>query len=328
MSRSERRGADVAVDLGTATTQVFLRGSGAVGELVVDEPTVVALDGRGRSVAVGADADAADDRSLVRSRPIGRSAVRDVDSATALLRAFLQRAGVARRSRPRVVLSVPCSASPVEQRAWQAVGREAGGGEVVLVDAPRAAALGAGVALRPLGTMVVDVGAGTTEAAVLGLGRVVAFRAIRLGLGDLDAAVQDRLRRHHGLAVGEATASAVRCTLGAAARAPSDAAAEVRGRAVATGSPATAVLEATEVHEALADGLEAVEATALACLAAVPAELARDLTHAGLYLVGGGGLLPGLAERLAAATDLPVHVPAEPWTSAARGGLRAAAVSR
>nr|MBA2625388.1 rod shape-determining protein [Acidimicrobiia bacterium] len=210
MSRSERRGADVAVDLGTATTQVFLRGSGAVGELVVDEPTVVALDGRGRSVAVGADADAADDRSLVRSRPIGRSAVRDVDSATALLRAFLQRAGVARRSRPRVVLSVPCSASPVEQRAWQAVGREAGGGEVVLVDAPRAAALGAGVALRPLGTMVVDVGAGTTEAAVLGLGRVVAFRAIRLGLGDLDAAVQDRLRRHHGLAVGEATASAVR----------------------------------------------------------------------------------------------------------------------
>jgi rod shape-determining protein MreB len=305
----------VAVDLGTASSQVHVRGRG----VVVDEPSVAALDRSGRVVAVGAPAEeAAEDPALALVRPVTRGAVHDVALAATLLRALLQRAGVRRRPRPRVLVCVPPAATEVERRALARAARDAGG-EPVLLEAVAAAALGAGAPVTsPLGTMVVDVGAGATRAAVLSMGVVVASRVERIGALDVDAAVRAWLRKSAGLEVGERTAAAV--TRAVASTTATDAeAVEVAGRGTASGAAASAVVSADEVAAAVDDALAAITATAVGCLAATPAELARDLTHRPVRLVGGGALLRDVAGRLEAATGLRVVVEEDPVTCAVRG---------
>jgi rod shape-determining protein MreB len=290
---------------------------------VVDEPSVAAVDRGGRVVAVGADAEAAaEDPALALVRPVTRGAVQDLPLATRLLRALLDRAEVRRRPRPRVLLCVPPGATEVERRALARTARDAAGTDAVLLEAVTAAALGAGAPVTsPLGTMVVDVGAGATRAAVLSLGVVVASHVERVGTLDVDAAVRSWLRRSCGLAVGERTAGAVTRALLAASASPGGAV-EVAGRSADTGAGATAVVDADEVEAAAADALAAITGTVVACLAATPAELARDLSHRGAHLVGGGALLQGVADRTAAASGLRVAAVADPLTCAVRGAAQ------
>ena len=288
----------------------------------MDEPSVAAVDRTGRVVAVGAPAEAAaDDPALALVRPVTRGAVHDVDLATKLLRALLDRAGVRRRPRPRVLACAPPGATEVERRALARAVRDAGG-EPVLLEAVTAAAVGAGAPVTsPLGTMVVDVGAGATRAAVLSMGVVVASRVERVGALDVDAAVRSWLRRTAGLEVGERTATAVTRALASTGEEPTEAV-EVSGRDATNGTAATAVVSADDVAAAVEDALAAMTGTAVACLAATPAELARDLTHRPVHLVGGGALLRGLAPRLEAGTNLRMSVVEDPVTCAVRGAAR------
>jgi rod shape-determining protein MreB len=305
----------VAVDLGTASSQVHVRGRG----VVVDEPSVAAVDRTGRVVAVGADAEAvADDPSLALLRPVTRGAVHDVELATKLLRALLERAGVRRRPRARVLVCSPPAATEVERRALARTTREAGG-DPVLLEAVTAAALGAGAPVTsPLGTMVVDVGAGVTRAAVLSMGVVVASGVERVGTLDVDGAVRSWLRRSAGLDVGERTAAAVVRALASTGEAAPDAV-EVAGRSASGGGATTVVVSGDDVAAAVHDALAAITATSVSCLATTPAELARDLTHRPVHLVGGGALLREIAPRLEAATGLRVAVVEDPVTCAVRG---------
>jgi rod shape-determining protein MreB and related proteins len=305
----------VAVDLGTATSQVHVRGRG----VVVDEPSVAAVDRTGRVVAVGAAAeDAAEDPGLALVRPVTRGAVHDVDLATKLLRALLERAGVRRRPRPKVLVCAPPAATEVERRALARAARDAGG-DPVLLESVTAAALGAGAPVTsPLGTMVLDVGGGATRAAVLSMGVVVASSVERVGGLDVDAAVRAWLKRAGGLAVGERTATAVTRALASIGEGTTDAV-EVAGRDAGTGAAATAVVSSDEVAAAVDDTLAAITGAAVACLATTPPELARDLTHRPVHLVGGGALLRGVGPRLELATGLSAAVVEDPVTCAVRG---------
>ena len=307
----------MAVDLGTASSQLHVRGRG----VVVDEPSVAAVDRTGKVVAVGGQAEeAAEDPALALLRPVTRGAVHDVALATTLLRALLQRAGVRRRPRPKVLVCAPPAATEVERRALAGTARDAGG-EPVLLEAVAAAALGAGAPVTsPLGTMVVDVGGGATRAAVLSMGVVVSSRVERVGALDVDGAVRSWLRRAHGLEVGERTAAAV--TRALASTSDEAEAVEVAGRGTASGVAASAVVSAEDVAAAVEDTLAAIAGTAVACLAATPAELARDLTHRPVHLVGGGALLRGVVPRLEAATGLRVVVEEDPVTCSVRGAAR------
>jgi len=213
----------------------------------------------------------------------------------------------------------PPGATEVERRALARIAREATAVDALLLEAVTAAALGAGAPVSsPLGTMLVDVGAGVTRAAVLSMGVVVASRVERTGGLDVDAAVRSWLRREHGLDVGERTAAAVTRAL-LSTTAEGDEAVEVAGRDVSTGAATTAVVTAVGVADAVADVLAAVVGTAVACLAATPAELARDLTHRPVHVVGGGSLLRGVVPGLEAATGLSAAVVADPVTCAVRG---------
>jgi rod shape-determining protein MreB len=286
----------------------------------VDEPSVAAVDRGGRVVAVGAAADeVAADPGLALVRPVTRGAVHDLELATRLLRGLLERAGVRRRPRPRLLLCVPPAATEVERRALARAASEASGADAVLIEAVTAAALGAGApATSPLGTMVVDVGAGATRAAVLSMGVVVASRVERVGALDVEDAVRAWLRRSAGLDIGGRTAAAVARALASAGTDPGDAV-EVAGRAAGTGAAATAVVSAGDVAAVAGDALVAITGAGVACLAATPAELARDLTHQPLHLVGGGARLREVVPRLEAATGLSAEVVEEPTTCVVRG---------
>ena len=290
---------------------------------MVDEPSVVAVDRGGRVVAVGAAADeVVGDPALTFVRPVSRGAIHDLESATRLLRVLLERAGVRRRPRPRLLVCVPPAATEVERRALARAAQEASGADAVLIEAVTAAALGAGApATSPLGTMVVDVGAGATRAAVLSMGVVVATGVERVGALDVEGAVRSWLRRSAGLAVGERTAAAVTRSLAGDGADPDDAV-EVAGRDANTGVAGTAVVSAEEVAAVIADALAAITAAGMACLAGTPAELARDLTHRPVHVVGGGARLREVVPRLEAATGLSAEVVEGPTTCVVRGAAQ------
>jgi rod shape-determining protein MreB len=300
---------DIAIDLGTANTLVFVRGKG----IVFNEPTVIALNTRSNeALAVGHQAWQMIGRTpgyVVAVRPLRQGAITDFDITERLIRLVLERAGVSRLSRARVLVCVPSAITSVERRAVREAARRAGASTVFLIDQPMAAAIGAGLAIEePVGNMVVDIGGGTSEAAVICLGGVVSSRAIRLGGFDLDAAVQGWIRREYGLAVGERTAEEIKIAIGSAAPYDGEAKAEVRGRELMTGMPKTIVLDPADVREALEDQVRQIVEAAVNCLGDAPPELAQDIIVQGIYLLGGGSLLKGLAGRLADATAVPVHV--------------------
>ncbi len=314
---------DLAIDLGTANTLVYARGEG----IVLNEPSVIALNSQTNDVlAIGSDAWQMIGRTpshIVAVRPLRKGAITDFDVTQRMIRLVLERVGVSRFNRPRVVICVPSAITPVERRAVTEAARRAGASDAQLIEQPVAAAIGASLPINePLGNMVVDVGGGTSESAILSLGGVVALEAIRVGSFDIDAAIQAWVRREYGIAIGERTAEDIKLTIGSAAKTPNEVRAEVRGRELMSGLPKTIVLSPEEIRIAIDEPVSAIVDSVLSCIAQAPPELSQDLITEGIHLVGGGAMLRGLDLRLYSETKVDVHLVDTPLECVVNGAGR------
>ena len=313
MRRTGATGADVArdlaIDLGTANTLVYERGRG----IVLNEPSVIALNERTQEVlAMGQEAWQMIGRTpgyIVAVRPLRQGAITDFEITQRMIRLLLHRVGVNRFNRPRVVICVPSAITEVERRAVTEAARRAGAADAQLIEQPMAAAIGAGLPIHePVANMVIDVGGGTSETALISLGGIVALQAVRIGGFDIDAAISAFIRREYGIAVGERTAEEIKLAIGSAWPIRDEVKAEVRGRDLMSGLPKTIILSPAEVREAIAEPVGAIVDSVVTCLGHSPPELAQDLIMNGMNLVGGGGMLTGFAHRIANETDIPVRL--------------------
>jgi rod shape-determining protein MreB len=278
---------------------------------VLNEPTVIALNRQtGEVLATGHDAWKMIGRTpgyIVAVRPLRGGAITDFDITERMIRLLLQRVGVTRFNRPRVVICVPSAITEVEKRAVTEATRRAGASEANLLEQPIAAAIGADLPIEePVGNMVIDIGGGTTETAVISLGGIVALEAVRVGSFDIDTAIQNHIRREYGIAIGERTAEEIKVAIGSADPTPEELHAEVRGRDLMTGLPKTVVLSPDEVRGAIAEVVQSIIDSVIRCLSKAPPELSQDFLIRGVNLVGGGGLLRGLDHRLAREIGVPV----------------------
>ena len=317
-------GRDMAVDLGTANTLVYVRRRG----VVLDEPSVVALnDTTGEVLAVGHDAKRMVGRTpdnITALRPLKDGVIADFEATEQMLRWFIQRVHKRRYlAKPRMVICVPSGITAVEQRAVKEAGYQAGARKVSIIEEPMAAAIGAGLPVhRPTGNMVVDVGGGTTEVAVISLGGVVTSLSIRTAGDALDRAIVAWFKKEHSLMLGERTAEEVKQTLGSAFPVTNEPTAEVRGRDLVSGLPRTVDVTAAQLRQAIEEPLHAIVDAVRVTLDQTPPELAGDIMDRGIVLTGGGALLRGLDDRIRHETGMPVHVADEPLLSVARGAGR------
>ena len=313
-SRMSFIGRDMAIDLGTANTLVYVRGRG----IVLDEPSVVAINrDSGGILAVGLEARDMIGRTpgnIVAIRPLKDGVIADFDTTERMLRYFIQK--VHRRrylAKPRIVVCVPSGITGVEQRAVKDAGYAAGARKVYIIEEPMAAAIGAGLPIHePTGNMVVDIGGGTTEVAVISLGGIVTTGSIRVGGDALDQAIINWIKREYSLLLGERTAELIKQRIGSAYHFANEPDAEIPGRDLATGLPKTIVVSAAEIRKALEEPLNAIVNAVKNTLDRTPPELASDIINQGIMLTGGGALLLGLDERLRKETGLPIHVAEDP----------------
>jgi len=315
---------DLAVDLGTANTLVFERGRG----IVVSEPSVVAVDVHGGEVhAVGAEAHRMIGRTpatIHATRPLRHGVIADFEVTEQMLRYFLRKAHHSRWARHRVVMCVPSGVTDVETRAVEEACLSAGARQVALIEEPIAAAIGAGLPIaEPSGNMVVDIGGGTSEVAVISLGGIVVEASLRLGGYDLDEALVAHIRREHNLAIGQPTAEEVKMAIGSAFPLDEELEVEVRGREVVSGLPRTVLLDSAEVRSALAEPVQAIIEAVKDTLERTPPELASDVLNKGILLAGGGALLRGLDARLREETSMPCSVAESALTCVALGAGQA-----
>ncbi|MGH3496634.1 MAG: rod shape-determining protein [Nocardioidaceae bacterium] len=314
-------GRDMAVDLGTANTLVYVRGRG----VLLNEPSVVALSTQTREIlAVGSEARRMLGRTpdnITAIRPMKDGVIADFESTEQMLRLFIQQ--VHRRryfAKPRLVICVPSGITSVEQRAVKEAGYQAGARRVYIIEEPMAAAIGAGLPVHEAtGNMVVDIGGGTTEVAVISLGGIVTSLSIRTAGDDLDQAIISWFKKEYSLMLGERTAEEIKMELGSAFPLPDEPEAEVRGRDLISGLPRTITVSSAEVRQALEEQLHAIIDAVRTTLDKTPPELAGDIMDRGLVLTGGGALLRGLDERLRHETGMPVHVADDPLHSVAMG---------
>ena len=317
-------GRDIAIDLGTANTLVFVRGEG----IVVSEPSVVAVDTLTGAVhAVGEEAQRMIGRtpaSITAMRPLRHGVIADFEVTEQMLRHFMERVHSSRHARPRVMMCAPSGITDVEQRALTEACLAAGARSVHLIEEPVAAAIGAGLAIdEPRANVVLDVGGGTSEVAVMSLGGIVVSQSLRVGGYDLDDAAAAWLRRTHGLAIGETTAERVKMEVGSVAPDRSDAHSEVTGRDPITGLPRQVLISSDGMREALEDRVAEIIAAVIAALEETPPELASDVSQRGIVLAGGGALLRGLAERVEQETNVPSRLADSPLTCVAEGAGQA-----
>jgi len=310
MSNSSFIGRDMAVDLGTANTLVYVRGRG----IVLNEPSVVAINqNTGGILAVGLEAKRMIGRTpgnIVAIRPLKDGVIADFDTTERMLKYFIQKVHKRRYlAKPRVVICVPSGITGVEQRAVKDAGYAAGARKVYIIEEPMAAAIGADLPIHePTGNMVVDIGGGTTEVAVIALGGIVTALSIRVGGDELDQAIVDWVKREFSLLLGERTAEEIKMAIGSAYPLPGEPDAEIRGRDLSTGLPKTILVTAADIRKALEGPVKAIIDAVKSTLDKTPPELASDLMDRGIVLTGGGALLRGLDERLRHETGMPVHV--------------------
>jgi rod shape-determining protein MreB len=314
----------MAIDLGTANTLVYVGGQG----IVVSEPSVVATDTEtGEVHAVGSDAEVMIGRTpanISATRPLRHGVIADFDVTEAMLRHFIRRVLDRRWASPRLIVCAPSGVTEVEKRAVEEASLAAGARRVHLIEEPIAAAIGAGLAIEdPVGRMVVDVGGGTSEMAVISLGGIVVSRSVRVGGYEMDEAIAHYLRIVHHLAIGSRTAEAIKIQIGSAIPLHPEETIEVRGRHLLTGLPTAVELTSEEVRGAfrapLAEILQAVRDT----LEQTPPELASDVARDGILLAGGGTLIRGFSDLVAAETGMPVFSAESPLTCVAIGSGQA-----
>ena len=315
---------DLAIDLGTANTCVYLKGKG----LVLREPSVVAVkkDNRGNKVvlAVGHDAKRMLGRvpgNIEAIRPMKDGVIADFEVTEAMLRHFIAKALNTRRIvRPRIMICVPTGITQVEKRAVKESAQSAGAREVYLIEEPMAAAIGVGLPVQEAaGNMIVDIGGGTTEVALISLSGIVYSRSVRCAGDELDDAIISYMRRTYNLMVGERTAEDIKIRIGSAYPLPQELSIEVKGRDLVAGLPKTVTIRSEEVREALTEQLNTIVDAVRTTLERCPPELAADLVDRGIVLAGGGALLRGLDQLLHEQTGLPIHIAEDPLSAVAEG---------
>jgi rod shape-determining protein MreB len=314
------RGGDIAIDLGTANTVVFVRGRG----IVMSEPSVVAIDQRtGEVHAVGADAQQMIGRtpaSISADRPLRHGVIADFEVTEAMLRSFMSKVMGGRFNRPRVVVCAPSGITEVERRAVEEASLAAGARQVELIEESLAAAIGAGLEIaEPIGRMVVDVGGGTSEVAIISLGGLVVSRSQKVGGYDLDDAISGHLRSEHRMAVGTQTAEQIKLEIGTAMAIDVEQETRVRGRDLLSGLPREVILSSDEVRSALEPPVAEMLGAVHSALEEAPPELAADITRHGIVVTGGGALLRGFPERIARETGMEVKVADDPLLCVALG---------
>ncbi len=319
---------DVAIDLGTANTLVFVKGYG----VVLCEPSVVAVDTKtDEVVAVGSAAKHMIGRTpahIVASQPLKNGVIADFEVTEQMLTYFIRSARIQRSLlryllRPRVAVCVPSGVTGVELRAVKEATESAGARKAYTIEEPLAAAIGADVPVSEVeGSMVVDVGGGTTEVAVISMGGIVTKTSVRVAGNDMDVAIVNHIHKHYQIAIGTQAAEQLKIELGSAFPLPEESAAEVRGRDIVTGLPKTVVITSEEIREAIAPAVGTIVEAVRNTLDPTPPELVSDIMDRGMILAGGGALLRHLDERLRKETGVPVHVAEEPLTCVARGSGR------
>lgn len=319
-------GMDIGIDLGTASVLVYVKGRG----IVLNEPSVVAIDrDSGQIFAVGEEARRMLGRTpgnIVAIRPLREGVIADYDTTEKMLKYFITKAGGKTWFKPRVMVCIPSGVTGVEERAVRQAALQAGAKQAYLIEEPLAAALGAGIDIsEPNGSMVVDIGGGTTDIAVLSLGGIVCSKSLRVGGDKFDEAIVRYIRREYNLMIGERTAEEMKISVGTALPEAlrENKTMEVRGRDLVSGLPKTVTVTSRESYEAMAEPVEAVVSAVKEVLEKTPPELAADIINKGIVMTGGGALLNGLDELIARETGLPVHVAEESISCVAQGTGRA-----
>ena len=319
---SQFMGRDMAVDLGTANTVVYVRGRG----IVLDEPSVVAINARdGRLLAVGTEAKRMIGRTpahIQAIRPLKDGVIADFEICEKMLKYFITKVHPRRLSlHPRMVICVPSGITGVEQRAVQEAAEFAGARKpAYIIEEPMAAAIGAGLPVQePTGNMIVDIGGGTTEVAVISLGGIVASQSVRVGGDELDEAIVNYIKKEYSLALGDRTAEEVKIALGSAWPLVDEVHAEIRGRDLVTGFPKTIVVSTEEIRDAIDEPVSAMVDAVKVTLDKTPPELAADIMEQGIVLSGGGALLHGIDARLQHETGMPIVIAPDPLHAVAIG---------
>jgi rod shape-determining protein MreB len=314
-------GRDMAVDLGTANTLVYVRGRG----IVLNEPSVVAINtNTGKIVAVGIEAKRMIGRTpgnIVAVRPLKDGVIADFDVTERMLRYFIQKVHKRRHfAKPRIVVAVPSGITGVEQRAVKEAGYQAGARRVYIIEEPMAAAIGAGLPVHePTGNMVVDIGGGTTEVAIISLGGIVTSQSVRVGGDELDQAIITYSKKEYSLMLGERTAEEIKMAIGSAYPFSDEPHAEIRGRDLVSGLPKTIIISAEEVRRAIEEPVNSIVDAVKTTLDKCPPELSGDIMDRGVALTGGGALLKNLDERLREETGMPIHLVDNPLDSVVLG---------
>ena len=314
---------DIGIDLGTANTLVYVKDHG----IVLREPSVVAVQsGTSKVLAVGDEAKRMLGRTpgnIVAIRPLKDGVIADFEVTEAMLRHFIQKVHGKRtmmKPRPRVVIAVPSGITEVEKRAVRESATHAGAREVYLIEEPMAAAIGVGLPVQdPAGNMIIDIGGGTTEVAIISLSGIVFSRSVRVAGDELDEAIVQYMKRAYNLMVGERTAEEIKIKIGSAYPSEKETSVEVKGRDLVAGLPKTLMITSQEVREALLEPISTIVDSVRITLERCPPELSADLVDRGLVLAGGGALLRGFDKLLSEETGLPVHVAEDPLSAVAEG---------
>lgn len=318
---------DLAIDLGTANTCVYVRGRG----IVLREPSVVAVkrDNRGNNkvLAVGSEAKRMLGRTpgnIVAIRPMKDGVIADFEVTEAMLRHFISKVHNSRRLvRPRIVICVPTGITQVEKRAVRESAQSAGAREVFLIEEPMAAAIGADLPItEPTSNMVVDIGGGTTEVAVISLAGIVYSKSVRIGGDKMDEAILQHVKRKYNMLIGESSSEDIKMTIGSAYPLATELTMDVKGRDLVSGIPQNIVITSEEVRKAISEPVDSIVQAVRIALEQTPPELAADIVDRGIVLTGGGGLLRGLDDLLRDETSLPITVVEDPLSTVALGSGR------
>ena len=315
-------GKDMGIDLGTANTLVHLKGKG----VILTEPSVVAIQSdNGRVLAVGDDAKRMIGRTpgnIIAIRPMKDGVIADFDVTQAMLNYFINKVLGPRNPfmRPRVIISIPTGCTTVEERAVKEAALQAGAKEAYLIEEPMAAAIGAGLPVyEPTGNLIVDIGGGTTEVAVISLGGIVTAKSVRVAGDNMDADIMQHLKKNYNLLIGERTAEDIKISIGSALWEGDEEYYEVRGRDLVSGLPKTIKVSSSEIQTALKETVDHIIEGIKVCLEKTPPELASDIIDRGIVMAGGGALLKGVDKLISQETNIPVYACEDPLLSVARG---------
>jgi len=315
---------DIGIDLGTANTLVFVKGKG----IVLREPSVVAINSNTkRPLAVGREAKLMIGRTpgnIIAIRPLKDGVIADFDTAQMMIKSFIEKGISKGVKRPRIIVCYPSGVTEVEKRAIEEASRLAGASDVVLMEEPMAAAIGAGLPVsEPTGSMIVDIGGGTTEVAIISLGGIVTSKSLRVAGDEFDQSIIAYVKKEHSLMIGERTAEQIKMEIGSAYKVEDEKTMDIKGRDLITGLPKTVTISEDQVREALREPVSSIVEAIKTTLEKTPPELAADIMDKGIMLAGGGALLQGLDILIEKETNMPVHIAETPLDCVVLGAGKA-----